>query len=124
MLLTITKDMLQCLVLGSGFSVLGSQCCMGSQYWVLGSGFRDWVLSAGFSVLGTRFWVQGLGSQCWVLGSGFRDRVLGILDSGFSSGTGFWVLGSHDLHSCSNHSPECLVQMAVIKHTRSKSHDN
>ena len=58
---------------------------LGSQCWVLGSGFRDRVLSAGFSVLGTRFWVQGLGSQCWVLsagtrcwvlGSGFRDRVL------------------------------------------------
>ena len=42
----------------------------------LGSGCRGWVLSAGFIVLGTRFWVQGLGSQCWVLGSGFRDWVL------------------------------------------------
>ena len=45
------------------------QCCVGS-------GFRDRVLSAGFSVLGTRFWVQGQGSQCCLLGSGFRDRVL------------------------------------------------
>ena len=49
---------------------------LGSQCWVLGSRFRDWVLSVGFSVLGTRFWVQGQGSQCWVLGSGFRDWVL------------------------------------------------
>ena len=49
---------------------------LGSQCWVLSSGFRDRVLSAGFSVLGTRFWVQGLGSQCWVLGSRFRDSVL------------------------------------------------
>ena len=39
----------------------GSQCC------VLDSGFRDWVLGTGISVLG---------SQCWVLGSGLRDRVL------------------------------------------------
>ena len=57
---------------------------LGSQGWVLGSGFRDWVLSAvlvlgtrfrvisaGFSVLGTRFWVQGQGSQCWVLRAGY-----------------------------------------------------
>ena len=76
---------------------------LGSQCWVLGSGLRDWVLSAGyqvlssgtglsvlgsqcwvlgsgsgtgFSVLGTRFWVQGQGSQCWVPDSQFRDRVL------------------------------------------------
>ena len=39
---------------------------LGSQCWVLGSGFRDRVLSAGFSGLGTRFWIQGLGSQCCV----------------------------------------------------------
>ena len=32
---------------------------LGSQCWVLGSGFRDRVLGTGFSVLGTRFWVQG-----------------------------------------------------------------
>ena len=57
---------------------------LGSQGWVPGSGFRDWVLSAvlvqgtrfrvlsaGFSVLGTRFWVQGQGSQCWVLRAGY-----------------------------------------------------
>ena len=57
---------------------------LGSQGWVLGSGFRDWVLSAvlvlgtrfrvisaGFSVLGTRFWVQGQGSQCWVHRAGY-----------------------------------------------------
>ena len=49
---------------GTGFSVLGSQG------WVLGSGFRDWVLSA-VLVLGTRFWVQGQGSQCWVLSAGY-----------------------------------------------------
>ena len=33
--------------------------------------FRVRVLSAGFSVLGTRFWVQGQGSQCWVLRAGY-----------------------------------------------------
>ena len=42
---------------------------LGSQCWVLGSGFRDSVLSAGFSVLG----------------SGFRDRVLSA---------GYWVLSA------------------------------
>ena len=36
----------------------------------------DRVLGTGFSVLGTRFWVQGLSSQLWVAGSGFRDWVL------------------------------------------------
>ena len=68
---------------------------LGSQGWVLGSGFRDWVLSA-VLVLGTRFRVLSagfsvLGSQCWVLGSGFRDRVL---SAGFSGlGTRFWIQG-------------------------------
>ena len=49
---------------------------LGTRFWVQGLGSQGWVLGSGFSVLGTRFWVQGLGSQCWVLGSGFRDRVL------------------------------------------------
>ena len=77
---------------------------------LLGSGFRDWVLSAGFtvlgtrfwaqglgfSVLGTRFWVQGLGSQCWVLGSGFRDWVLSVGSQCWVLGSGFrdWVLSA------------------------------
>ena len=78
-------------MLGTRFWVQGqcSQCCL------LGSGFRDWVLSAGyqvlgsgtgFSLLGNRFWVQGLGSQCWVIVSGFRDLVLSAHRVSFKGG--------------------------------------
>ena len=78
------------------FSVLGTRLWvqgLGSLCWVLaGSGFRDWVLSAGFSVLGTRFWVQGLGSQCWVPGTGFS--VLGTRFWVHGLGSQCWVLGS------------------------------
>ena len=70
---------------------------LGSQGWVLGSGFRDWVLSA-VLVLGTRFRVLSAGfSVLGILGSGFRDRVLSAGFSGLGtrvldSGTGFSVL--------------------------------
>ena len=42
---------------------------------VLGTRFRDWVLTAGYQVLGSGTGFSVLGSQCWVLGSGFRDWV-------------------------------------------------
>ena len=46
---------------------------LGSQCWVLGSGFRDRV--------------QGTG-QCWVPGSGFRDWVLSARRVSFRGGGG------------------------------------
>ena len=49
---------------------------LGSQCWVLDSGFKDRVLSAGYQVLGSGTGFSVLGCECWVLGSGFRDWVL------------------------------------------------
>ena len=75
-------------MLGTRFWVQ-EQC---SQCRVLGSRFRDWVLSAGYQVLGSGTGFSVLGSQCWVLGSGFRDWVL---SGGYQVlGSQCWVLGS------------------------------
>ena len=73
--------------MGKGVALFSMRVWFAREAWVLG-------LGTGFSVLGTRFWVQGQGSQCWVLGSGLRDWVLSAGYEVLGSGTGFSVLGN------------------------------
>ena len=90
----------------SGFPAAGDRL----GFWILGFGFRFWVLDFGFWFLGFGFWFLGFGLWVWIWGFGLRVLELGFWILGHK-GLGYEVLGS--VHCRDSEAEDRQIPVAV-----------